>query len=211
MSAWLTVPSIMLFGFVAAVTFSSCGCAPPGQTRTTVVPGAVILPDSFKLSAPWESGKTHRIIRGYNVSTHRGVNRELRSNDAYALDFDLETGDAVLPVASGTVLYAGPARGGWASYGNIVMVQHEAGLSSLYAHLESVSVQTGQPVQRDTQLGEAGGSGGVRPHLHLALYSGAQLADGPDGVGPYGGASVVPEPFGPESRVGLAAGQCLES
>ncbi|MEJ7652576.1 MAG: hypothetical protein WKH64_04095 [Chloroflexia bacterium] len=66
-----------------------CGCAPPGEVRTPIPSDAALLPPGFVLTAPWEAGERRRIIRGYNVATHQGVARPNRSNDAYALDFNL--------------------------------------------------------------------------------------------------------------------------
>ena len=196
---------------IGALATSSCGCAPPGETLTPIEPGAARLPEGFELSAPWEPGKTHRIIRGYQVRGHKGVDRPSRSNDAYALDFDLEQGEPVLAVADGKGIYSGPASGGWASYGNVVLLQHREGISSLYAHLDETDVRTGQTVARGERVGTAGGSGGFRPHPHFALYRDVRLAKSDRGTGPYGGTSVLPEPFGPDDRVGLAVGQCIET
>ncbi len=207
----LSIPILLAVAAVSLLAAYSCGCPSPVDVRTTLVPGAVALPESIQLTVPWETGMRHRIIRGYNVATHTGVNRSLRSNDAYAIDFDLRTGDKVLSAAPGQVAFAGPARGGWAPYGNIVLVEHTSSLMSLYAHLDTVAVEEGQTVARAALLGTAGGSGGVRPHLHFALYSGAEVADTPEAAGPYGGVSVLPEPFGRQAWEGLRAGQCIEA
>jgi murein DD-endopeptidase MepM/ murein hydrolase activator NlpD len=109
------------------------------------------------------------------------------------------------------VRFAGEARGGFSTYGNFVLIDHADGISSLYAHLDSVAVEPGAVVSLHTPLGLSGSSGGVRPHLHFALYLGVRLAKDPSSVGPYGGESVLPEPFGPDRRVGLGRGQCIES
>lgn len=205
------IPILLAVAAISLLAASSCGCPSPAETRTALLVGAVALPDEVQITAPWERGKRHRIIRGYTVATHTGVNRSLRSNDMYALDFDLRTGDTVLPIAPGRVAFAGPARGGWASYGNIVLVQHAASLTSLYAHLDTISVEQGEAVDRFTPIATAGGSGGVRPHLHFALYSEAEVADTSEAAGPFGGASVLPEPFGRQEWEGLQAGQCIEA
>ncbi|MBA2362540.1 MAG: M23 family metallopeptidase [Chloroflexia bacterium] len=205
--------SVLVLGFLAlgGLLLSSCGCASPGRSRSPLLPGAATLPTGFALASPWDLGERHRIIRAYDVSTHTGVNRPLRTNDAYALDFDLAAGDAVLPVAPGRVRFAGEARGGFATYGLIVLLDHAQGISSLYAHLDSVAVERGAVVSLETILGRSGSSGGVRPHLHLALYRGVRLANNPMSAGPYGGVSVLPEPLGAQRGVGLMRDQCVES
>lgn len=209
-----TLPLLALLptlAVVAVLPSSTCGCAPAGETLTPLEAGTIGLPQGFEISAPWEEGRRHRITKAYGVRGHAGTNRPTRSNDLYALDFDMEQGEPVLSVADGRVRYAGPASGGWASYGNIVLVEHGQGISSLYAHLHNVGVGAGDRVAGGGQVGTAGDSGGsFGAHLHLALYKDVKLANGPGGTGPYGGASVLPEPFGETRRVGLTAGQCIE-
>jgi murein DD-endopeptidase MepM/ murein hydrolase activator NlpD len=72
--------------------------------------------------------------------------------DHYALDFvGFATGDAVYPVADGTVLYAERATGGWAPYGNLVHIRHgDTGYTSMYAHLDAIDVTPGQEVTTST-------------------------------------------------------------
>jgi murein DD-endopeptidase MepM/ murein hydrolase activator NlpD len=58
-------------------------------------------------------------------------------------------------------------------YGNLVIVDHKDGFFSLYAHLASVNVSTGQNVQRGDKLGIMGETGNTYgAHLHLELRSG---------------------------------------
>ncbi len=55
-------------------------------------------------------------------------------------------------------------------YGNYVMVNHGGGMTTLYAHLSSISVSVGQNVNRGDPLGKAGNTGhsfGV--HLHFEV------------------------------------------
>lgn len=60
------------------------------------------------------------------------------------------------------------------AYGNHVTVKHPNGMTSLYAHMESVSVKKGQTVTKDTKLGIMGATGNVKgAHLHLELHRGA--------------------------------------
>jgi murein DD-endopeptidase MepM/ murein hydrolase activator NlpD len=81
-----------------------------------------------------------------------------------------------------------------------VFLDHVVGdvhYQSLYAHLSSVASVTGA-VSTSTMLGRAGGTGTgtARVELHLAIYRGASFAtNDPNGMGPYGGEAVIPEPF----------------
>jgi murein DD-endopeptidase MepM/ murein hydrolase activator NlpD len=53
-------------------------------------------------------------------------------------------------------------------YGNTVVVDHGLGLATLYAHLSSVEVKEGQPVERGAILGRTGATGlAGGDHLHF--------------------------------------------
>lgn len=84
-------------------------------------------------------------------------------------DFPVSTGTPVVSVAAGEVVTAG--SGG--SYGNEVVVRHEDGHYSQYAHLSSISVSVGQSVGAGDQLGLSGATGNVTgPHLHFEVRTG---------------------------------------
>jgi len=82
----------------------------------------------------------------------------------YGLDLASVYNDSVKATNSGTVLFAGE----FGIYGETVIIDHGLGLSSLYGHLSSLTVQagdqvtTGQEVGRSGQTGLAGGD-----HLHF--------------------------------------------
>lgn len=60
---------------------------------------------------------------------------------------------------------------GWNSgYGNYIIVDHGGGYRTLYAHLSSILVKTGQTVSKGQQIGLAGSSGNsTGPHLHFEI------------------------------------------
>ncbi|HEV7806392.1 MAG TPA: peptidoglycan DD-metalloendopeptidase family protein [Solirubrobacteraceae bacterium] len=80
-----------------------------------------------------------------------------------------------LPALEGTpVTTAGFGRVAMSGYdsgwGNVVVVEHRFGLRSLYAHLSSIHVSTGQTVSAGQRLGRVGSSGrAYGPHLHFEL------------------------------------------
>lgn len=159
------------------------------------LPGAAAKAAGFTIQVPWADGVTHVVTQGYGSGLHRGTNRECCSNDHYALDVDMKLGEDIYPIARGTILYAGAAAGSWATFGNIVFVDHGNGYQSLYAHMNSVAAVTGQAVDDNTVLGATGGTGGFRAHLHFAMYKGARFYNTALGTGQYGGQAAVPEPF----------------
>ncbi|MDO4246330.1 MAG: M23 family metallopeptidase, partial [Deinococcus sp.] len=69
-------------------------------------------------------------------------------------------------VNDGTVVMAGkyPVRGG------LVVIDHGAGVVSLYFHQSKVIVKAGQKVTRGQKVGEVGTTGlSAGPHLHLEI------------------------------------------
>jgi len=56
-------------------------------------------------------------------------------------------------------------------YGNAVLVDHGAGLMSLYGHMSSIGVQPGQMVKKGEVIGKSGSTGlAAGDHLHFGLF-----------------------------------------
>jgi murein DD-endopeptidase MepM/ murein hydrolase activator NlpD len=56
-------------------------------------------------------------------------------------------------------------------YGNTVLVDHGAGLISLYGHLSEISVKPGQMVKKNDVLGKSGATGlAAGDHLHFGMF-----------------------------------------
>ena len=69
-----------------------------------------------------------------------------------------------------------------ASYGKWVFIKHDNGLSTLYAHLSSISVSGGQSIGAGELVGYSGNTGySTGPHLHFGVYatSGSEIASFP--------------------------------
>jgi murein DD-endopeptidase MepM/ murein hydrolase activator NlpD len=63
-------------------------------------------------------------------------------------------------------------------YGNMVMIDHGLGLFSLYAHLSSIDVKTGQEVKKGAVLGKSGLTGlAGGDHLHFSILVGGQFVN----------------------------------
>ena len=72
------------------------------------------------------------------------------------------------------VLASNAGRVAWADYlgiyGNCVIIDHGMGLQSLYAHLASIAVNTGDDVGLGAELGLSGTTGlAGGDHLHFAI------------------------------------------
>lgn len=92
------------------------------------------------------------------------------------LDIANKAQPPVLAADSGRVTVAGwPDSGG---YGNRVMIDHGNGLTTLYAHMSSISVSVGQTVNRGDVIGNVGSTGrSTGPHLHFEIRRGGELLD----------------------------------
>jgi hypothetical protein len=84
------------------------------------------------------------------------------------IDLPALYGSPVHPVAEGRVVFAGTSNLG---YGKLVIVRHELGYESLYAHLSEISVEEGDVVTNESLLGAVGSTGiSSGNHLHLEIH-----------------------------------------
>jgi murein DD-endopeptidase MepM/ murein hydrolase activator NlpD len=73
---------------------------------------------------------------------------------------------------NGTVIYAGNELRG---FGNLLLVRHEGGYVTAYAHADELSVQRGEQVRRGQTIGRVGQTGGVTtPQLHFEIRRGTR-------------------------------------
>ncbi len=102
------------------------------------------------------------------------------------IDLAAPAGAAVQTAAPGVVLYAGEQRG----YGLIVIVEHEGGLVTLYAHNRDVRVKTAQKVREGQVVATVGDSGRTSgPHLHFEVRKDGVPIDPLEVLGPVPAAS----------------------
>ncbi|MBE9128929.1 M23 family metallopeptidase [Coleofasciculus sp. LEGE 07092] len=84
------------------------------------------------------------------------------------IDLLANPGTPVLAVDVGTVAFAGQQG----AYGNLVVINHQGGRQTRYAHLSNITVRKGQQVQTGTTLGTTGSTGQpdiTKPHLHFEV------------------------------------------
>lgn len=161
-SSWFHIATDTLEGFVFG-GFAAC---------TFDEPPELLPPDGFWL--PLECGMTATISQGNNGGTsHQG-------NAYYAFDFSLGLDTPMVAMADGIVIhtyaetmpgdpcYAGGGPECFA-YGNLVVLLHGDGTTSLYKHLNAVLVADGELVLRGTVLGLSGSTGySTGRHAHVA-------------------------------------------
>lgn len=97
------------------------------------------------------------------------------------IDLAAPAATPVQTAAPGTVLFAGEQKG----YGLIVIIEHDAGLVTLYAHNRDVRVKTNQKVRAGQVVATVGDSGRTSgPHLHFEVRKGGVPVDPLDYLGP---------------------------
>lgn len=121
--------------------------------------GAWIMPAAGPITNPFG---LQRSINGGPYYPHSGT------------DIANDKGTAIVAAASGVVALGGPLY----LYGNVVVIDHGAGVFSAYNHLDSIAVAEGQAVTVGDFLGFMGETGFVSgPHLHWEVIIGGVRTD----------------------------------
>ncbi|MEY4747300.1 MAG: hypothetical protein RLZZ416_349 [Candidatus Parcubacteria bacterium] len=141
-------------GEVAAAAPSSKPSASAGATAHNIGPQGSPEQIGYYLR-PIIGGTRTQGIHGYN-----------------GIDLAAPVGTPILASAEGDVIVA--REGGWnGGYGSYVVIQHNNGSQTLYAHLSEVSVGIGQHVVQSQVIGEVGRTGrATGPHVHFEIRNG---------------------------------------
>ena len=123
-----------------------------GGTGGTAVGGGWVRPCSYtSITSPF--GNRTSPTAGAS-SYHQGV------------DLDTGTGWTVVAAKAGRVVIAGYGS----AAGNYVKIDHGDGVSSVYMHLNSYCVSSGQMVSAGQKIGETGATGvATGDHLHFGI------------------------------------------
>ena len=96
----------------------------------------------------------------------------------HGVEFSNPSGTPVYAAAEGTVIFAGADTDAiyspWRNfYGNLVVIEHDHNLFTLYAHLSKIDIETNQKVFAGEQIGEVGRTGvAIGSHLHFEVRLG---------------------------------------
>jgi murein DD-endopeptidase MepM/ murein hydrolase activator NlpD len=94
------------------------------------------------------------------------------------IDLQAPLGSPVRAVRSGSVIHVGSHRG----MGLFIEIEHSGGLKTLYAHLGSAAVETGDRVKQGHIIGTIGKTGNakhpwIEPHVHFEVARNGQRID----------------------------------
>lgn len=88
-------------------------------------------------------------------------------NKHEGIDLAAPIGTPILASHSGVVAYSGDGLSG---YGNLVILRHSSGLTTVYAHNRRLLVEKGERVVRGQKIAELGMTGRTTgPHLHFEV------------------------------------------
>jgi murein DD-endopeptidase MepM/ murein hydrolase activator NlpD len=140
------------------------------ETETSAVRMALNTLSNEKLSSgtflrpcPGETSSLFGLKRSYNggpvESYHKGI------------DIDAPMGTPVRSAARGVVILTGRVEDGFVVNGNMVIIDHGQGLTTVYLHLSTILVEEGGKVETGEVIGNVGNTGiSTAPHLHWGTY-----------------------------------------
>jgi lipoprotein NlpD len=103
-----------------------------------------------------------KVIAGFAEPRRKGI------------DIDAKLGDPVLAAAAGRVTYTGAGIPG---LGKLVVIKHDNGFITVYAHNRDIVVKEQQAVRRGQKIAEVGSSDADRPKLHFQIRKGSAAVD----------------------------------
>lgn len=125
---------------------------------------SVVVEDGQIISSgSWPVPGYSRISSPYGYRIHPIFNtRKMHTG----IDIPGPTGTPIVSIDSGKVIFSGTQRG----YGKTVMIQHDDGKVTLYAHNNELNVSVGQRVQKGQVISKMGSTGNsTGPHLHFEV------------------------------------------
>lgn len=128
------------------------------------VEGEFELGDVYKINNL--TGNPYLLLSDYGSRINPATSSTIEYHNG--IDLQAPAGTDVYAMFNGKVLEAGD---NWAM-GNYVRIQHGSGVISLYGHLSTISVKTGQTVDQYDIIGKSGKTGAnvVDDYLYLSLF-----------------------------------------
>jgi len=142
-----------------------------------IVGDIIIIPNGKKATPIYNTKSSSKIVRGTNVPSYGGyymrpVSGAKRSQGLHgynAVDLAGPYGTPIVASASGRVIISKDS--GWnGGYGKYIVVEHDNGTQTLYAHNSGNIVKRGQVVVQGQVIGYIGNTGrSTGPHVHFEI------------------------------------------
>jgi murein DD-endopeptidase MepM/ murein hydrolase activator NlpD len=117
------------------------------------------ISDAGNLPGIWPVTQHTRISSRFNQKRGRGRLHK-------GIDMEAPSGTSVLATASGEVTFSGR----YGAYGNVIVVDHDNGYETAYAHLKQCFAKKGDKVQCGQVIGQVGITGNATAyHLHYEV------------------------------------------
>ena len=140
--------------------------APPQVPREVVAraeePKAVRLPEPKVQADGFVWPVKGKVLSGFAEPRNKGI------------DIDGKPGDPVVAAAAGRVTYTGAGIPG---LGKLVVIKHDNGFITVYAHNREILVKEQQAVSRGQKIAELGATDADRPKLHFQIRKGSAPVD----------------------------------
>jgi murein DD-endopeptidase MepM/ murein hydrolase activator NlpD len=137
----------------------------PAATEDTPPPAQAEAPSTQGVRFRWPT--KGRVIAGF------GKRPDGTHNDG--INLAVPMGTDIQAVEGGRVAYAG---GDIQAYGNLVLIRHDNGWVSAYAHADKILVQRDEIVKKGQVIAKSGRTGSVdQPQVHFELRQGAKPVD----------------------------------
>ena len=139
----------------------------------------IVTITSIKVGEDYVGGEFAWPAPGYSTITSKygmRVHTILKTHRVHSgTDIAMPMGAYIIAANDGVVTKAGYSSTG---YGNMVLIYHGGGVSTLYGHGSEILVQTGQTVKRGDIIMKAGSTGwSTGPHLHFEVRINGQHVD----------------------------------
>ena len=114
-------------------------------------------------------GASNLVSAGYGAREAQGGNWDSTGGVHQGTDYNVDSGTPVIAVKDGVVANTTLS----ADYGQAVIIDHDGGYSSVYAHLSNKEVSPGTRIIQGQEIGKSGKSGNATgPHLHYEVWHG---------------------------------------
>ena len=143
---------------------TSTGYSPVRHAVQKPAPPAVpsAVPQAKEASTEFMWPVKGKILAGFAEPRSKGI------------DIDGRPGDPIVAAAAGRVTYIGSGIPG---LGKLVVIKHDNGFITVYAHNRDILVKEQQNVARGQKIAELGSSDADRPKLHFQIRKGSAAVD----------------------------------